>query len=150
MKRKLLIVICILSILLNVFLVCLLIHIVPYQQPAKIIYWEEPNSIHYDSYKWAIEECTVDTTVSPIIDYKDAAEKGQQLWETILQGYGNPKNDAPINPGRYVEVFRVPDDDAWVICGTSPDYGDPQPSWTGILPITVIKNDGTVLSVGWI
>lgn len=148
MKRTILAVVCVLSVLLNICLVGILIKIAPYQKPVKIVYLEEPDSIIYPSfYDWTIQQYPSDLKVAPIVDYTDAAEKGQQLWETVLQRKNIFDREESVNPGSYVLVFYIPEEESWVIYGTSPDYGEPDRSWTGVLPIAIITQDGTVLSV---
>ena len=121
------------------------------EKEAKIIYLEEPRPHTYPgSYDLAIQQYPSSLTVEPITDYTDAAQKGQQLWDAVLQGYGYRPTKDPVNPGEYVEVFYVSQDDTWVIMGTSPDYDKEERGWAGILPMVIIKTDGTVLSVGWV
>lgn len=147
-KKWNLLVLLILTIAILSFIGC---HASNAEKEIEIIYLEEPDHITYPKYyNWAIKYYPSNLVISPIVDHTDAAEKGQRLWENELQGYGTPKSDDPVNPGSYVEVFYVPEEGTWVICGTSPDYGKPEPSWTGILPIAIIQQDGTVLAVGWI
>lgn len=104
-----------------------------------IILLDEPDSITYpEYYDLAIEDYPSDLTVAPISDYKDAAEKGQQLWQQELKHFTDDYLE------RNIEVFYVPEDDTWVVTGTLPE------DWVGLLPIAIIQSDGTVLSVGWI
>lgn len=119
---------------------------------VKIVYLEEPDSFFYPkSYNYAIKEWPSDCKVEPITDYIDAAQKGQQLWETELAERLNGWKGS-MNPGEYVEVCYIEEHDTWVIEGTSPDYNTHssirQSVWVGVLPCAIIRSDGTVLAVG--
>lgn len=106
---------------------------------SNIILLDKPDPITYpEYYEQAIEEFPSYLTVDPISDYMDAAQKGQQLWQQSLKELADEFLE------RAVEVFYVPEDDTWVVQGTLPE------DFVGMLPISIIKSDGTVLSVGWI
>lgn len=118
----------------------------------KVVYLEKlPRYTYPSSYNYVIKEWPSHSTVEPITDYMDAAQKGQQLWESELVGQLNGWK-GPINPGEYVEVCYIEEHDTWLVKGTSPDYNKDYDTldgvWTGVLPCAIIRSDGTVLAVG--
>ena len=104
---------------------------------SRIILLDE-TSTSLSSYQYAINTFPSDLTVDPISDYKDAAKKGKQLWQ---QEWGELADDY-LN--RDTEVLYVSGKDAWMVTGTLPK------DFVGMVPISIIKSDGTVLSAGWV
>lgn len=131
-KQNIIVLLVSLSVVISMFAGC-------GSKKSDIIFLDEPNPITYpEYYDLAIEVFPSNLTVDPISDYKDAAEKGQQLWQKVLG------EDVSSYLDNDIEVFYVPEEDTWVVKGTLPD------DYVGYLPIAIIKSDGAVLSVGWV
>ena len=148
-KKKRIVLLC---VVLSVVLIAALGVVIYRSTQVNVVYLEEPDSIFYpEFYNFAMKYWPSDSKVEPISDYMDAAQKGQQLWESELVGQLNGWK-GPINPGEYVEVCYIEEHDTWVIEGTSPDYNKDYDTldgiWTGVLPCAIIRSDGTVLAVG--
>ena len=148
-KKKRMVLFC---IVLSIALIAALGVVIYRSTYTNIVYLEEPDSVFYpEFYDYLINYWPSDSKVEPILDYMDAAQKGQRLWENELVGQIKGWT-GPINPGKYVEVYYIEEQDTWVIEGTSPyyntDYNTRDVDWTGALPCAIIRSDGTVLAVG--
>jgi len=85
-------------------------------------------------YTLCLASYPIDLQVAPIENYLDAGKIGEELWADYC---------STDNPGDNVRVFYIPQEDVWIVEGTSPDV-----NWNGWVPVSIIQSDGKVLAVG--
>ena len=85
-------------------------------------------------------------------DYKDAVKKGLQV---LKEDYRNESDigreylEERLNRVDSIEVFYVPEEDAWVLIGSCPCIlEEGEPHWDGCQPVVILQSDGTVLAIG--